>query len=489
MDTIVRPRRFMFLQGPAGPFFAQLGDMLMRAGCSTTRVNFCGGDWIFWPSRDRRNVLNFRGGGEQWPAFLKAQMQARAITDIVVFGDCRSAHRAAALVAEELGATFWSFEEGYLRPDWITLEAGGNNARSALIRNPQDILARASAVSETPKPMPVSKGTLINLALNQIAYEVANILMRPAFPTYRSHRPTTIRLELSGWFRRLSSWPMRRISARHLVEQIRDGRFGPYFLLPLQLDTDYQLREHSPYGSMREVVREVIASFATHAPPESKLLLKKHPLHNGTPNLRREAMSFAEVFGVCDRVVVIDGGHLPTLLMNSDGIITVNSTVGLSALHHLRPVKVLGSAIYDIPGLTFQGNLDVFWRERKGPNPALISAFRRVVTHDTQINGNFHTKAGRRLGVEGAMSRLLKSPPDEYCRVVPFSKFTKLLSKNSHSLPSAPAPLPCRYDVALQQTPAFPSANYTAQPRSLSKAGSPSRAGNASHNRIDVNGQ
>ena len=35
----------------------------------------------------------------------------------------------------------------------------------------------------------------------------------------------------------------------------------------------------------------------------------------------------------------------------------VNSTTGLSALHNNRPLKVLGRALFDLPGLTFQGSL------------------------------------------------------------------------------------------------------------------------------------
>ena len=97
-------------------------------------------------------------------------------------------------------------------------------------------------------------------------------------------------------------------------------------------------------------------------------------------------------------------------------MVTVNSTVGLSALGHSRPVKVLGSALYDVPGLTFQGALDSFWQTAQGPDPALLSAFRRVLIHDTQINGSFHTARGVQLGVEAALRRLVEPRPGSYGR-------------------------------------------------------------------------
>jgi capsular polysaccharide export protein len=414
MHIAARRRSFMVLQGPASPFFAQLGHALIRAGHEATRVNFCGGDRIFWPSRNCGDVLNFTGSGDEWPSFVRAEILRRGITDILVFGDCRPLHRAAASAAQDLGVAFWAFEEGYLRPDWITLEAGGTNGRSSLPRDPQDIFARASILPQTPLPAPISKGALPKLVVRQLAYEAASLLLRPLFPAYRTHRPFSPFVEARGWLRRCWSLRARRQSAHRVVDRIRDGLAEPYFLLPLQLDTDYQLRAYSPYGSMSDFLRHVIASFAGHAPPQAKLIAKIHPLHNGIPDLWREAPVIAEAFGVRDRVIVLEGGHLPTLLTKSAGVVTVNSTVGLSALGHARPVKVLGSAIYDVPGLTFQGTLDSFWHTAEGPDPALLSAFRRVVAHDSQINASFHAAAGVRLGVEAALRRLVGPPSGEY---------------------------------------------------------------------------
>ena len=37
-------RRFLFLQGPPGPFFFELAQALDRAGAQVARINFSGGD-------------------------------------------------------------------------------------------------------------------------------------------------------------------------------------------------------------------------------------------------------------------------------------------------------------------------------------------------------------------------------------------------------------------------------------------------------------
>ena len=41
-------RNFLLLQGPHGPFFRQLGQLLERTGAAAWRVGFNGGDAFFW---------------------------------------------------------------------------------------------------------------------------------------------------------------------------------------------------------------------------------------------------------------------------------------------------------------------------------------------------------------------------------------------------------------------------------------------------------
>jgi len=77
----------------------------------------------------------------------------------------------------------------------------------------------------------------------------------------------------------------------------------------------------------------------------------------------------ASAAGIAARVHYIHDQHLPTLLEQVRGVVLVNSTVGLSALHHGAPTKVCGHALYDIPGLTYQGTLDQFWSVAPGARP------------------------------------------------------------------------------------------------------------------------
>lgn len=54
-----------------------------------------------------------------------------------MFNDCRPLHKIAIKVAKSLKIPYFIFEEGYIRPNFITLENKGVNANSTLPKDPQ----------------------------------------------------------------------------------------------------------------------------------------------------------------------------------------------------------------------------------------------------------------------------------------------------------------------------------------------------------------
>ena len=61
-----------------------------------------------------------------------------------------------------------------------------------------------------------------------------------------------------------------------------------------------------------------------------------------------------------------------------NAVVTINSTAGISALIHNKPLKVMGNALYDIKGLTYQGHLHQFWQADFKPDMKLFKKFRGV---------------------------------------------------------------------------------------------------------------
>src|SRR5229473_237093 len=367
-------RGFLFLQGMATRFFERLGRTLADRGHAVHRVNFNSGDRAFWRLP---GAVDFCGREHEWPEFLERLVVDKAISDIILFGDCRPLHRAAIRVAERRLLRIHVVEEGYLRPDWITFEEGGVNGHSSLPRDPGWYRERARALPAWQDP-PSVPGSFRRRAVEDVVYTMASMAGVWRFPYYATHRPYHQLIEYAGWLRRLALKSQAERRAAAAIEGLPDGP-GPLFFFPLQLDCDYQVRVHSPFRAMHLAIEHVLSSFAAHAPGAARLIVKLHPL---------------------------DSGDLGKVLALRPAVVTVNSTVGSLALACGLPVIALGKAVYDIAGLTFQGELRAFWTAPTPPDAALFDAFRRVLAARCLIPGSFFNETGLTVAVDAAVQRL-----------------------------------------------------------------------------------
>ena len=400
-------RKFLFLQGAATPFFSKLAAAVRQLGHEAYRINFCGGDTLLSPSP--RN-WRFSQPLHVLPDWLEAKHRQHGFTDALVFGDTRPVHVDAIKTLRRLGVRIHVFEEGYLRPNWITLEQDGVNGYSSLLNRPAEFwqipereLAEAQETRLTGRTFGVR-------ALYDIGYRLANGLLKPLYPHYHTHRPVNALFEYAGWAIRLPYIKLLRnlLDQRNIQGLIHTQT--PYYLLPLQLDSDAQIRVHSPFDSVEHSMLEVMTSFAQHAPTNSKLVIKNHPLATGLLDHEDQAADIAAALGISDRVIFLESGNLPELLENTRGTVLVNSTTGTSALYHGSPTCVLGTAIFNLPGLTFQHGLDRFWQEGEAPDRTLYRHFRLQVIRHTQVNGDLYTRQGIKLAVAGSLQRMGVAP-------------------------------------------------------------------------------
>lgn len=241
-----------------------------------------------------------------------------------------------------------------------------------------------------------------------VAYHFCSLANRWQFPHYQYHAPQTAWQEYWPYLAKQLSQSVLR---REAHDQKRIGRLlaqdKMFYVLPLQLDSDAQIRCHSPFDTMQQVMDRVMASFAQFAPSEAVLVIKNHPLDMGCVNHEKNALALAKHYDLSDRMVFLQTGAMPTLLGQATGVVTVNSTVGASSLYHAVPTCVLGEAIYDIAGLSHEGDLDSFWQDLVRPDMNLFHHFRNVVIHATQLNGGFYTSSGIRMAVQQAVPALL----------------------------------------------------------------------------------
>jgi capsular polysaccharide export protein len=356
-------------------------------------------------------MVRYTGSATVWPRYVVRLARQHEVADVVLMGDARPLHRSGvnALRLWRPDIRIHVFEEGYLRPDWITLEQNGVNGWSSLPRDAHSVEKLALSCTE-PLPHEHIGPALLPMAQHSVSAYLAMWLLSPAFARYQHHRPYGPLAETGRWALRLLELPMARLSARKLQRDLQSDT-APQFAVLLQLETDKQVQVHSRYSSIREFLIEVVQSFAAHAAPDAQLIVKAHPLDCTSRSQKRLLRRLAREFGLEGRTRFLDGGHLPTLLSHCAGAVTINSTAGLSALHRGVPLIALGTAVYDIPGLTHQAGLDLFWQQPWKPDPVLYKAFRRVAIHMSQINGSFYKREGIELAVAAAIERLTRDPP------------------------------------------------------------------------------
>jgi capsular polysaccharide export protein len=403
-------RSFLFLQGGTTPFFARLSDRLRSDGHAVFRINFNGGDRLYW---GRRPAAGFRGTAAQLPGFYDETFCRHGVSDVIAYNDRRPVHAPALALARERGLRTHVFEEGYVRPYFITVERGGVNGNSALPREAEWYRHAGRKVPDGGHGT-ACPSNLYARAFHDIAYEVASLANPLLHPRYRTHVPYNRWVGYAAHLRRFAAWPFHARHDRALIARLAQDT-APTFLLPLQLESDAQIRHYSPFGTMSEVIERVMGSFACHAPADARLVIKNHPLDPGFVNFGRLVARLGGQMGVTGRVEYVDTGDASALMPRARGVITVNSTVGMSALTHGRPTIALGTAIYDLPGLTFQGTLDAFWRESRPPDAELFRSFRNVVIHATQVNGGYYTPRALALAVANSPRLLLaeRSPLEE----------------------------------------------------------------------------
>lgn len=400
----MRERSFLFLQPHPSLFGRSVFKEMRGQGANCYIINLSFGDFIY---RFGLGATNYFGKVRNWRTYLEAFVEEHQITDIIYYADQRPYHRIARAVAFDKGLQAHAYEFGYYRPDWITLERSGMGVFSHFPDDP-DVIRNLASKIKFQEPEGYYPYTFFSEAFNEILYNLIPVFFPVPFIHYRRDRLYHPLVDYPSYIPRL----LRSRHKNKLAEQTINKLIGTkedYFVVPMQMQGDYQVRRCSHYPHLRELVREVVESFAEHSDKKAKLVFKIHPLDNNIEDWNGIINRAAYHYKCVDRVEMIDGGNLNTLLDGCKGIVLVNSTTGLSALQKAIPVKVMGIAVYDIAGLTHQESLDTFWKTPHQPDMELMDDFTKLMKASIQIKGNFFTKAGRKVASKEFARRLLEN--------------------------------------------------------------------------------
>ncbi|WP_281972328.1 capsule biosynthesis protein [Ruegeria faecimaris] len=407
LNGAAQKRVFLFLQGPHGPFFGALGKILRAAGSEVWRVGFNAGDQAFWS--DKASFIPYAGKPENWPAKFVDLVVGREVTDIVLYGDTRPIHAQAIRIARAHGITVHVFEEGYLRPWWVTYERTGTNGNSHLMNLEVTQMQRALERTDAPMPPPPTHwGDMRQHIFYGALYHWFVLFLNGKYRNFRTHRDLPVSKEFRLYFKRLAMMPFHRIRRRMATERVRRGGF-PYHLALLQLGHDSSVQSHSDFDCMSEFLEQVLHGFANGAPTHHHLVIKEHPLENHREPLRQVARKLAKTLGIADRVHYVPGGKLATLLNEASSAVTINSTAGQQVLWRGIPLRAFGKSVYDKPEFVSSQPITDFFSNPDIPDTEAYQSYRRFLLETSQVPGGFYSRRGRRQLLRRAVDMMLRA--------------------------------------------------------------------------------
>jgi len=398
--------KVLLLQGPVGPFFKRLQAQLIAQGHQVWRVAFHAGDRIY---SDAHNRIHFEGNLVDWQNWLSAFLDAHHPDSVVLFGCERPAHRIARELADAKGLRVLSLEEGYLRTGFVTAEEGGNNARSPIAEQlPPDDFKPA-----VQRPVH-NYHAFRHMAWHAFVY----YSVRAVMGIRRSHRALyhlqfQPLVEAVNWVSNFSRFLRHRRGDQKIIRQLSERAAGRYFLVPLQVATDANQRFSSLGWDNLRLAVSVLKSFTESAPEDVQLVFKVHPMERGHSSDRSWIRSTATALGLGNRVHVIDTGSLGELARHAAGMITINSTSGLTAIFHGIPLLAVGESLYAHPALATcahgDPDFDAFWHSSHVADAETRRRYLAWLRESALVPGDFYNCKGIGLAVSGVIHKITQS--------------------------------------------------------------------------------
>lgn len=367
--------------------------MLRKTGAQVFRVGFNAGDAAFWGSGE--GYIPFQDDLAAWPIEIANILKDHGITDIVLYGDTRPIHAEAVNQAKALGLRIHVFEEGYMRPYWVTYERDGSNGHSDLMGISVTDMKNRLAQSDGDLPTPPAQwGDMRQHVFYGALYHWFVMFLNFRYPAYRTHRALGVRREAALYTKRLTLMPFLALQRRWKTRQIKAGGY-PYHLALLQLEHDASFQAHSEFADMRAFIALVIDGFANGAPAHHHLVFKAHPLENGQSPLREMIADIAAQYAIEIRVHYLRGGKLAQILDEARSAVTVNSTAGQQVLWRGIPLKAFGTAVYNKPELISDQPLPHFFAQPTRPDKTAYRDYRQFLLETSQVPGGFYSSSGR----------------------------------------------------------------------------------------------
>ncbi len=377
-------RRILIVQGDWEAGMSLLAQDLQDAGHEVGKVVFCAPDLLFYRLRGIE-THTFRQPIEEFYEWLRELVRTRNYDTFFLYNHYRPYNQVAWKLAAEMNLGCQVFELGLIRPNCVMVFSRDRMPIREVPAIWKDVLAGTHQPQQPVMPPELSQVSTAVKMFQFCANYLFSRITSPLFPHFVDQRQMNLWHHLKHGM--IYLW--------RFIERSRDSEYdglfagelsGRYYAVPLQVHSDTQITQCSDFQSIEQFIRLVTRSFRKHAPADTKLVFKVHPMDRGYKDYTDLIAGLDDKLGG-GRIFYVDRVHLPTLLEHSRGVVNINSSVGISGLVHHAPVITLGTAVYNLPELTYQGDLDDFWTKAQGPAQVRVKQFVNLLLETNQGRG------------------------------------------------------------------------------------------------------
>ncbi len=380
----IQSRKILIVQGDWEVGMSLLAQDLRDAGHEVHKVVFCAPDFIYKIRGFRTHV--FRRPLADFDTWLSELVNKEKFDTFFLYNHYRPFNGVAWDLAEKLDLGCYVFELGLIRPNCVTVFSRNSIPLETIGQNWEKILSGEFSPSAVAMPPELCK---VSVTAKLIKHGTSFALSRYTaflFPNFVDQKR-----ELGFWhhFKHglIFLWRyMERVSDIEYDAIFSGELSGKYYSVPLQVHSDTQIIKCSDFDSIEGFIMKVVDSFERHAPADTKLVFKVHPMDRGYKDYRDLLDGLDQRLGG-GRILYVDRVSLAIMLSNSRGLVNINSSVGINGLKHHLPVITLGTAVYDLKDLTYQGSLDSFWTEATPPTKQRVRQFINLLMQTNQSYG------------------------------------------------------------------------------------------------------
>lgn len=380
----VTKRKILIIQGDWEAGMSLLALDLQDQGHQVEKIVFCASDFIYRIRGVRTHT--FRKPLEQFSQWLEDLIAKESFDTLFLYNHYRPYNQSAWELAANLDLECWVFEQGLIRPNCVMVFERKNAPLETISEAWAKITnGKISPPPQSPTPPELRKVSTPKKLVSFGTSFVFSRITSPLFPNFVDQRDMDLWHHLKHGI--LHLWRFFERSGDNAYDALFSGKLSEkYYAVPLQVHSDTQILRNSDFSTIEEFIVTVVDSFKTHAPPDTKIVFKVHPMDRGYKDYDDLIRGLNKSLGG-NRILHVDRVHLPTMLEHSLGLVNINSSVGISALIHQKPVIALGKAAYDLDHLTFQGELDDFWTKASTPERHNITSFIQLLLQTSQGRG------------------------------------------------------------------------------------------------------